>query len=96
MAAAFSLPERAVEHALRLLDEGADILDIGGESTRPGRPWLHERCGAERRCPAVTEDEELRRVMPVMRGHSARASRRDALHGYLQSRRSPGRRCRGR
>ena len=29
-------PEKAVEHAERLLDEGADILDIGGESTRPG------------------------------------------------------------
>ena len=28
--------DRAVEHALRLLDEGADLLDIGGESTRPG------------------------------------------------------------
>src|SRR5260370_34526231 len=28
--------DRAVQHALRLLDEGADLLDIGGESTRPG------------------------------------------------------------
>ena len=28
--------EKAIEHAQRLLDEGADILDIGGESTRPG------------------------------------------------------------
>ena len=28
--------DKAVEHALRLLDEGADIIDIGGESTRPG------------------------------------------------------------
>ena len=32
----FLAPEKAVEHALRLLDEGADLLDIGGESTRPG------------------------------------------------------------
>ena len=29
-------PARAIEHALQLLEEGADILDIGGESTRPG------------------------------------------------------------
>jgi dihydropteroate synthase len=29
-------PEAAVEHGLRLLDEGADILDLGAESTRPG------------------------------------------------------------
>lgn len=47
-------PERAVEHGLALLDEGADILDVGGESTRPG---------AAR--PAV--EEELRRVLPVVR-----------------------------
>ncbi|MGH6631698.1 MAG: dihydropteroate synthase, partial [Burkholderiales bacterium] len=48
--------DRAVAHALRLLDEGADILDIGGESTRPG--------SAER----VPEEEELRRVLPVIEG----------------------------
>ncbi len=45
--------EAAVEHALRLADEGADILDIGGESTRPGSD-------------AVALDEELRRVIPVI------------------------------
>lgn len=44
---------RAVEHALRLLEEGADILDIGGESTRPG-------------AEPVPEAEELRRVIPVI------------------------------
>jgi dihydropteroate synthase len=43
----------AVEHALRLIDEGADMLDIGGESTRPGA------------LPASL-DEELRRVVPVL------------------------------
>lgn len=42
-----------IEHACRLLDEGADILDIGGESSRPG-------------AQAVSVDEELRRVMPIM------------------------------
>lgn len=45
---------RAVEHALRLVSEGADILDIGGESTRPG-------------AEPVAEAEELRRVLPVIR-----------------------------
>lgn len=44
----------ACEHALRLVDDGADILDIGGESTRPG-------------ATPVTLEEELRRVVPVVR-----------------------------
>ena len=44
----------ALAHAERLLSEGADILDIGGESTRPGSP-------------AVDLDEELARVLPVVR-----------------------------
>ena len=43
----------AVEHGLRLVAEGADILDIGGESTRPGSL-------------PIDADEELRRVMPVV------------------------------
>jgi dihydropteroate synthase len=46
--------ESALEHARRLVHEGADILDIGGESTRPG-------------AHAVTREEELRRVVPVIR-----------------------------
>ena len=45
--------KQAVAHARRLIDEGADILDIGGESTRPG-------------AASVTLDEERRRVMPVL------------------------------
>jgi dihydropteroate synthase len=48
-----SHPQAAITHALRLLDEGADVLDIGGESTRPG-------------AQPVDEDEELRRVIPVV------------------------------
>jgi dihydropteroate synthase len=47
---------RAVEHALELLAQGADILDIGGESTRPG---VKDR---------VNADEEKRRVLPVLEG----------------------------
>src|SRR5436305_1941021 len=54
-------PDAAVVHALKLLDEGADIIDIGGESTRPG-----SRVGAEN--PAVSAEEELRRVLPVIAG----------------------------
>jgi dihydropteroate synthase len=46
--------EQAVEQAVRLVEEGADVLDIGGESTRPQ--------GAV----AVDADEELRRVLPVV------------------------------
>jgi dihydropteroate synthase len=46
--------EKATTHALQLLDEGADIIDGGGESTRPGAKV------------AVSEEEELRRVLPVI------------------------------
>jgi dihydropteroate synthase len=63
-----SSAEAAVAHALKLLDDGADIVDIGGESTRPGA-----RVGAEN--PAVSAEEELQRVLPVIAGikkvHSA-------------------------
>lgn len=51
----FIASERAIEHGLRLRDEGADILDIGGESTRPG-------------ATPVEVEEELRRVLPVLAG----------------------------
>jgi dihydropteroate synthase len=47
-------PSDAVEHALRMVDEGADIIDIGGESTRPG-------------AEPVPEDKELARLIPVLR-----------------------------
>lgn len=54
-------PRAAVDHALRLHDEGAAILDVGGESTRPG-------------AAAVPAGEEMQRVLPVIetlarRGH---------------------------
>jgi dihydropteroate synthase len=52
---AFLDPDQAVEHGLKLACEGADVLDVGGESTRPGSL-------------PVSEDEELRRVLPVIRG----------------------------
>lgn len=55
----FFSPESALRGATRLLDEGADVLDIGGESTRP-------------RAAPVSEAEELRRVVPVVRAVRAR------------------------
>ena len=45
--------DRAIEQAERMIAEGADIIDVGGESTRPGSEF-------------VSEDEELRRVIPVI------------------------------
>jgi dihydropteroate synthase len=48
-------PEAAVAHGRRLVEDGAEILDVGGESTRPG-------------ADPVGEEEELRRVVPVIRG----------------------------
>lgn len=51
----FSDTRRAVEHGLQLIAEGADILDIGGESTRPG-------------AAPVPVTEELARVIPVLEG----------------------------
>lgn len=47
--------DAALAHALKLIEDGADILDIGGESTRPG-------------AAVVGEQEELDRVMPVLQG----------------------------
>lgn len=53
--------QSAVDHALQLVEEGADILDIGGESTRPGSEF-------------VTDTEELKRVIPVITELAARVS----------------------
>ena len=53
----FLVRDHAVAHALKMFDDGADLLDIGGESTRPGVPV------AESGIPAA---EELRRIMPVI------------------------------
>jgi dihydropteroate synthase len=50
---------QAIDDGLRFVSEGADIVDVGGESTRPG-------------APAVPEAEELRRVLPVVEALAAR------------------------
>jgi dihydropteroate synthase len=68
-------PQKATEHALQLLDQGADILDIGGESTRPGSrvalPDEEKMNGTKTQSVSpvripVSEEEERRRVLPVI------------------------------
>ena len=46
---------RGVDEALRLIDEGADLLDVGGESTRPGASY-------------ISEEDEISRILPVIEG----------------------------
>lgn len=74
--------DRAVAHALRLLEEGADIIDVGGESTRPGArvspsfdsksdtsvtsPDSQSPRAVPRFTAAVTQKEELERAIPVI------------------------------
>src|SRR4051812_34711231 len=53
--------DSTVAHALRLLEEGADLIDVGGESTRPG-----SQAGGDE--PAVSANEEQARVLPVVEG----------------------------
>ena len=55
-------PDAAVAHGLALAEEGAAILDVGGESTRPG-------------AAPVSEEDELRRVLPVVEGLAAAGRR---------------------
>ncbi len=59
----FDSTQAAIDHAVRLAEEGADILDIGGESTRPGSD-------------AVALEEELRRVIPVIEGVRAKTDKK--------------------
>ena len=62
-------PDNALKHALRLVDQGADIVDVGGESTRPGaRVEAAEGVHSEHLSPAptVSAEAELKRVVPVI------------------------------
>jgi dihydropteroate synthase len=70
-------PSKAVEHALKLVEEGADILDVGGESTRPG-------------ADVVPTEEELRRVLPVV---TELAQRTSVLLSIDTSKAEVARRC---
>jgi dihydropteroate synthase len=71
----FQDPDQAVQHAERLLEEGAAIIDIGGESTRPGArvrpgeqklPETAKGIKLASRNPEVSAEEELKRVIPVI------------------------------
>jgi dihydropteroate synthase len=54
-------PGAAIAHGLQMLDEGADLLDLGAESTRPG-----SRAGGD--APVVSAEEEIGRLLPVFEG----------------------------
>ena len=49
----FLQPQNAIDQAILMVEQGADIIDVGGVSTRPG-------------APEVSEAEELKRVLPVI------------------------------
>jgi len=55
----FHHPKNAVEHALKLIEDGADILDIGGESTRPGAKFVPAAQEIERILPVIERIREL-------------------------------------
>jgi dihydropteroate synthase len=57
----FRDPQRAIEHGLRLVEEGADLLDVGGESTRPG-------------ASEIAVEEEISRVVPIIEALAKRTS----------------------
>ncbi len=63
---AFASARAAVDHALSLVEDGADIIDIGGESTRPG-------------ATPVSQNEELDRVMPVVEALAAESNARISI-----------------
>ncbi|MEK6851307.1 MAG: dihydropteroate synthase [Candidatus Thermoplasmatota archaeon] len=62
-------PASAVDHAVRLADEGAEILDVGGESTRPG-------------AKPVPADEEWRRVGPVLKALRPKTASKISIDTY--------------
>ena len=59
----YAEPAAAVEHGVRMIEEGADIVDIGGESTRPGIPL-----SAVGISQSVSAQQEIDRVLPVIEG----------------------------
>jgi dihydropteroate synthase len=65
----FFAPDKAISHGIELASQGADIIDIGGESTRPGAKPL-------------PRDEELRRVIPVIEGLLAKVDAPISIDTY--------------
>ena len=64
--------DRAIEAGLRMVEDGADIIDVGGESTRPGAEPLDEK-------------EEMRRVLPVIEALAARVGVPISIDTYKAS-----------
>ena len=60
-------PDEAIRRAMNMIEEGADIIDIGGESTKPGTV-------------PIGWEEEWRRIEPVLRGLSPRKSKFFSVH----------------
>jgi dihydropteroate synthase len=60
-------PEKAVARAEQLIADGASLIDVGGESTRPGVGVLASGSAAQRVRTPVSEEEERKRVLPVIR-----------------------------
>src|SRR5271157_1336994 len=60
-------PEKAVARAEQLIADGASIIDVGGESTRPGVEVMASGSAVARVRTAVSEEEERKRVLPVVR-----------------------------
>ncbi|MEO8503558.1 MAG: dihydropteroate synthase [Acidobacteriota bacterium] len=56
-------PGAAVQHGLEMLEQGADLIDLGAESTRPGGSSVYGAGASD-----VPAEEELRRLLPVLRG----------------------------
>src|SRR5688572_22585554 len=65
-------PGAAIEHGLRLAAEGADIIDVGGESTRPN-------------AEPVPEAEEVRRVRPVVKALAEQSGKPISIDTYKRS-----------
>ena len=51
----YKKPQKAIDYAMKMLDQGADLIDVGGESTRPG-------------ANVTSAEEELNRVLPIIKG----------------------------
>lgn len=68
----FFSPQKAIDQGLALVEEGADILDVGGESTRPG-------------APQVGEQEEVDRVIPVIEALAAEVDVPISIDTYKSS-----------
>ena len=72
----YSRIDAALEHAEEMIGEGADIIDVGGESTRPGHVQ-------------ITDEEEIARVVPVIEALKSRFDIPVSV-GHLQKRGGPG------